>query len=81
MLSVVIPARDEEGCVAGTVEHLHLELDLQKIPHEIVVVEDVVSRKRSPYIIGAMYSAQIAALRILLSCGHKHLHMLTALLQ
>jgi dolichol-phosphate mannosyltransferase len=40
MLSVVIPARDEEGCVAGTVEHLHLELDLHKIPHEIVVVDD-----------------------------------------
>ncbi|NCY22464.1 glycosyltransferase family 2 protein, partial [bacterium] len=23
-LSVVIPARDEEGCIASTVEHLHL---------------------------------------------------------
>lgn len=40
LLSVVIPARDEEGCVAATVEHLHLELDLQRIPHEIVVVDD-----------------------------------------
>jgi len=39
-LSVVIPARDEEGCVASTVEHLHLELSLKKIPHEIVVVDD-----------------------------------------
>jgi len=40
LLSVVIPACDEEGCVASTVEHLHLELDLNSIPHEIVVVDD-----------------------------------------
>lgn len=40
LLSVIIPARDEEGCIASTVEHLHLELSLQKVPHEIVVVDD-----------------------------------------
>jgi dolichol-phosphate mannosyltransferase len=40
LLSVVIPARDEEDCIGSTVEHLHLELDLQKIPHEIVVIDD-----------------------------------------
>src|SRR5438876_12238155 len=40
LLSVVIPARDEEGCIARTVEHLHLELELQKVPHEIIVVDD-----------------------------------------
>jgi dolichol-phosphate mannosyltransferase len=40
LLSVVIPARNEEGCIAATVEHLDLELRLQKIPHEIVVVDD-----------------------------------------
>ena len=28
LLSVIIPARDEEGGIASTVEHLHLELDL-----------------------------------------------------
>lgn len=39
-LSVVIPARDEEGCIASTVEHLHLELSLRDVPHEIVVVDD-----------------------------------------
>ena len=39
-MSIVIPARDEEGSVASTVEHLHLELRLQQIPHEIVVVDD-----------------------------------------
>lgn len=39
-LSVVIPARDEAGCIASTVEHLHLELKLHGICHEIVVVDD-----------------------------------------
>jgi dolichol-phosphate mannosyltransferase len=39
-LSVIIPARDEEGCIASTVEHLDLELTLHNIPHEIVVVDD-----------------------------------------
>jgi dolichol-phosphate mannosyltransferase len=40
LLSIVIPARDEEGCIAATVEHLHLELKLNQVPHEIVVVDD-----------------------------------------
>jgi dolichol-phosphate mannosyltransferase len=40
LLSVVLPARDEEGCICSTVEHLHLELRLQGIPHEILVVDD-----------------------------------------
>lgn len=40
LLSIIIPARDEEGCICSTVEHLHLELRLQGIPHEIVVVDD-----------------------------------------
>ncbi len=40
LFSVVMPARDEEGCICSTVEHLHLELSLKKIPHEIVVVDD-----------------------------------------
>ena len=39
-LSVVIPARNEEACIAATVEHLHLELKLNHVPHEIVVVDD-----------------------------------------
>jgi dolichol-phosphate mannosyltransferase len=39
-LSVVIPAKNEEGCIASTVEHLHLELRLHNIPHEIIVVDD-----------------------------------------
>ncbi len=40
LLSVVIPARDEEGCIASTVQHLHVELKLRGVPHEIVVVDD-----------------------------------------
>jgi dolichol-phosphate mannosyltransferase len=40
LLSVVIPARDEEGCIASTVQHLHLELELRGVPHEIIVVDD-----------------------------------------
>src|SRR5436190_20571687 len=40
LFSIIIPARDEEGSIASTVEHLHVEMMLQKIPHEIVVVDD-----------------------------------------
>jgi dolichol-phosphate mannosyltransferase len=40
LLSIVMPARDEEGCICSTVEHLHLELRLHNVPHEIVVVDD-----------------------------------------
>jgi dolichol-phosphate mannosyltransferase len=37
---VVIPARDEEGCVGSTVEHLHEALRRAAVTHEIVVVDD-----------------------------------------
>ena len=40
LLSVVIPAQNEEGCIASTVEHLYVELRLHNLPHEIVVVDD-----------------------------------------
>lgn len=40
LLTVVIPARDEEACIASTVEHLHVELRLHNVPHEIIVVDD-----------------------------------------
>lgn len=40
LLSVVIPMRDEAGAITATVEHLHLELRLHNIPHEIVTVDD-----------------------------------------
>ena len=40
LLSIVIPTRDEEGCIASTVHHLNVELKLRGVPHEIVVVDD-----------------------------------------
>ncbi len=40
LLSVIIPARNEEDALPATVEHLHVELRLNGIPHEIVVVDD-----------------------------------------
>ena len=40
LLSVVIPTRNEEGAIESTVEHLHLELRLHGIEHEIVVIDD-----------------------------------------
>jgi dolichol-phosphate mannosyltransferase len=40
LLTVVIPARNEAGCIRSTVEHLDLELRLHHIPHEIIVVDD-----------------------------------------
>jgi dolichol-phosphate mannosyltransferase len=40
LLSVVIPAHDEEGCIGVTVEHVHVELRQRSISHEIVVVDD-----------------------------------------
>lgn len=40
LLSVVIPARNEAEAIGATVEHLHLELRLHNIEHEIVAVDD-----------------------------------------
>lgn len=40
LLSIVIPAQNEEHCIESTVEHLSTELRLRSTPHEIVVVDD-----------------------------------------
>lgn len=40
MLSVVIPARDEEGCITATVTALTATLRDGRIPYEIIVVND-----------------------------------------
>jgi dolichol-phosphate mannosyltransferase len=40
LLSIIMPARDEEGCIASTIEHLALELNINRVPHEIIAVDD-----------------------------------------
>ena len=40
ILSVVIPAHNEEGCIEGTVRSLHARLEAEEIAHEILVVND-----------------------------------------
>jgi dolichol-phosphate mannosyltransferase len=40
LLSIVIPARNEEGAIPSTLSHLHLELSLRGIPHVVIVVDD-----------------------------------------
>jgi dolichol-phosphate mannosyltransferase len=40
LLSVVIPAQNEEGCICPTIEHLHAELRVHDVPHEIIAVDD-----------------------------------------
>ncbi|MGB7767856.1 MAG: glycosyltransferase family 2 protein [Verrucomicrobiia bacterium] len=40
LLSIVIPAQNEEDCICSTIGHLHLELQLHQVPHEIVAVDD-----------------------------------------
>src|ERR1700722_9984544 len=40
LLSIIIPARNEEGCICSTVEHLHVELNIHQIAHEMIVVDD-----------------------------------------
>ncbi len=39
-LSVIMPARDEQACIATTVGHLSAELRRNLVPHEILVVDD-----------------------------------------
>src|SRR5690242_6842800 len=40
LLSVVIPALDEADCIEATITQLHLELESNRIAHEIIVVND-----------------------------------------
>jgi len=40
LLTVVMPACNEAGCIRSTVEHLDLELRLNGVAHEIIVVDD-----------------------------------------
>lgn len=61
LLSVVIPARNEEGALPISLRHLHLELKLQGVPHEIVVVDDG-STDQTPQVLAAI-AAEIPELR------------------
>src|SRR5580700_10498927 len=40
LLSIVIPAQNEEGCIASTIENLYAAMRLHNIEHDIVVVDD-----------------------------------------
>lgn len=40
LLSIIIPAKDEEGCISSCVNQLHEELSRNDIPHEMIVVDD-----------------------------------------
>ena len=40
VLSVVIPAHNEEGCIAETVQVLYDRLSAENIRHEILVIND-----------------------------------------
>jgi dolichol-phosphate mannosyltransferase len=52
-LSVVVPARDEEGTIAGTVRGVVAALDSASIDHEVLVVDDH-SRDRTAAIVEAL---------------------------
>jgi len=67
LLSVVIPARNEEGCVAATVEHVHAELKAHGIAHEIVVVDD--HSTDSTWGVLEELSARIPECRPVQNCG------------
>jgi len=83
LLSIVIPARDEEGCIASTVEHLYVELRLHGVPHEIVVVDDGSSdatwetllqvRQRVPTL-NPIRNTELHGFGRAIICGLDHMH-------
>jgi dolichol-phosphate mannosyltransferase len=67
LLSLVIPARDEEGCIAATVESLADELGARAIPHEIIVVDDGSTDRTWPLLVELQ--SRLPALRPLQNTG------------
>ena len=67
LFSVVIPARDEEGALPATIEHLHLEFNLSQVPHEIVVVDD--GSRDQTWAVLQRLQAKIPALRPVQNTG------------
>ena len=48
LLSVIFPARDEEGCIASSVPHLYALLDHRGVPHEIIVGDGSSADRKTP---------------------------------
>jgi dolichol-phosphate mannosyltransferase len=61
LLSVVMPARNEEGDLRATVEALHAELERAGVPHEVVIVDDG-SSDGTPGVLAAL-AAELPAVR------------------
>src|SRR3954454_1020781 len=62
-LSVIIPARDEQDSIAGTVEDLLARLRAHSIPCEIVVVDDG-SSDRTAEVVNALSARHSEIVRV-----------------
>jgi len=69
LLSIVVPANNEEACIGSMVEHLDLELRLHNVPHEIVVVDDGSTDETWPRLIELQQ--RLAALRPVQNLGQR----------
>ena len=66
-LSVIIPARNEEGCIESTVISLYEKLVSEGIPHELVIVNDG-STDRTREIVGTL-STKISSITLVNNTG------------